>query len=260
MPRGINDYDTARLQGRLWTPIVLRPDFWFDAADPGTVTVSSNNVTQWRDKSGNGRHLSTGSLFPSYRLEGKNGLNVLSFSDDSLVATGLSINYTQQSTFVAVRPDTSISIMRIWTQSDAGDDFNLGGNEYIPLTRVNDPVIIGAYTNGNIRSSFTIESLTWNILDSVRDASQVQTAVNGTLQSAYSTVWPGRTFTRFGITNTIGGGGTNNYTGDYAEAIVLPIATSFRERSLVQGYLAWKWAIPLAADHPFANRPPLIGD
>jgi hypothetical protein len=28
----------------------------------------------------------------------------------------------------------------------------------------------------------------------------------------------------------------------------------------VEGYLSWKWGIRLAADHPYANRPPLIGD
>jgi hypothetical protein len=35
-----------------------------------------------------------------------------------------------------------------------------------------------------------------------------------------------------------------------------------RDRTLVDGYLAWKWGhvSNLAASHPYKNRPPLIGD
>jgi hypothetical protein len=48
--------------------------------------------------------------------------------------------------------------------------------------------------------------------------------------------------------------------GDYGEVCWFSAAHTARERLVIEGYLSWKWAIPLAADHPFANRPPLIGD
>jgi hypothetical protein len=46
---------------RLWTladlPIGLL-SLWLDAADLSTITASGSRVSQWRDKSGNGRHWS----------------------------------------------------------------------------------------------------------------------------------------------------------------------------------------------------------
>ena len=48
---------------------------------------------------------------------------------------------------------------------------------------------------------------------------------------------------------------------DYVgEVILTATAIGAYERQLIEGYLGWKWGTRLAANHPFANRPPLIGD
>lgn len=63
-------------------------EIWFDASDVSTITHSSNSVSQWDDKSGNGRHLTqaTSSKQPTTGSATINGLNVLSFdgTDDSM--------------------------------------------------------------------------------------------------------------------------------------------------------------------------------
>ncbi|MFM6311372.1 MAG: hypothetical protein ACKPGB_24525 [Dolichospermum sp.] len=40
--------------GKKWTPKQIPTVMWFDAADSSKITT----VSQWNDKSGNGRHLS----------------------------------------------------------------------------------------------------------------------------------------------------------------------------------------------------------
>jgi hypothetical protein len=50
---------------------------WLDAADTSSITLDVNgNVTEWRDKSGNSRHVSQAAtlLMPSYGTQTQNGL------------------------------------------------------------------------------------------------------------------------------------------------------------------------------------------
>lgn len=43
-----------------WTPADLGAGLalWLDADDAATITLNGSNVSQWRDKSGNGWHMS----------------------------------------------------------------------------------------------------------------------------------------------------------------------------------------------------------
>src|SRR4051812_3371069 len=56
MPRGRNDYEHARIAGRLWTPAELRgtSELWLDGSDVSTISVATG-ISTWRDKSGFGR-------------------------------------------------------------------------------------------------------------------------------------------------------------------------------------------------------------
>jgi len=42
------------------SPVSLPSEFWWDASDASTFSLSGSNVTQWRDKCGRGRHLTKG--------------------------------------------------------------------------------------------------------------------------------------------------------------------------------------------------------
>lgn len=52
---------------------------WWDAADSSTVTLNSGNVSEWRDKSGNLRHLAQtdAALQPSYVANSENNRNAV---------------------------------------------------------------------------------------------------------------------------------------------------------------------------------------
>lgn len=64
-----------------FTPLSLKPVVWFDAADTSTITASSNAVSQWNDKSGNGRNITqaTSAWQPKSGTKTRNGLNVIEF-------------------------------------------------------------------------------------------------------------------------------------------------------------------------------------
>lgn len=73
-----------------WTPAQIPTAAWYDAADASTITHSSGSVSQWNDKSGNGRHVSqgTGSAQPTTNARAINGLNALNFDGgDRLLRT-----------------------------------------------------------------------------------------------------------------------------------------------------------------------------
>lgn len=72
-----------------WTPARLNLALWLDASDSSTITHSSNDITQWRDKSGNARHFSqtAGSgVQPKTNTTSQNGLNTVDFSADYLTS------------------------------------------------------------------------------------------------------------------------------------------------------------------------------
>lgn len=64
--------------GDNFTPLSLTDlAIWLDASDASTITLDgSNNVSEWRDKSGNARHASQSTVLnrPSYTTNGINGL------------------------------------------------------------------------------------------------------------------------------------------------------------------------------------------
>jgi hypothetical protein len=63
-------------------PLKLNPALWLDAADTTTITESSGSVSQWDDKSGNGRNLvqANSVIQPSTGTATINGLNVIDFT------------------------------------------------------------------------------------------------------------------------------------------------------------------------------------
>jgi hypothetical protein len=66
-----------------WTPAQLpNLQLWLDAADDSTITLNGSSVSQWDDKSGNGRHFSQttdATWQPAYVTPGINGRGSLSF-------------------------------------------------------------------------------------------------------------------------------------------------------------------------------------
>lgn len=56
---------------------------WYDASAASSITLNGTNVSEWRDLSGGGRHVSNGTAAtqPAYTLAGQNGRNCLTFTN-----------------------------------------------------------------------------------------------------------------------------------------------------------------------------------
>jgi hypothetical protein len=260
MPRGFNDYDSAAIQGRLWTPGVLRPDAWFDASDLSTITNTADGVSAWADKSGNGRTMSRVSTTyrPALRIENRNGLSAIEFADKT-PAGGLDFrcDRMQMSASINVR-SAYVAMTRSANPISNGSNFIFtadgefggGGDSYDWHGSNTDDVFADA----------TFSSANWRNGSNFRDGASITITSAG---SGPINTWACYSFLCSGNMETQGIGWDRLYHGSfgiYGEVFWFSTAHSTRERRLIEGYLSWKWGIRLAADHPFANRPPLIGD
>lgn len=67
---------------------------WFDACDSGSITLASGKVSQWNDRSGNGKHATqiTPGNRPVVTTGALNGKDVITFAVDDFLASALGIS------------------------------------------------------------------------------------------------------------------------------------------------------------------------
>jgi hypothetical protein len=256
MPRGVSPLDEARLQGRLWSPALLRPALWLDAADLSTISIATDGVEQWRDKSGNAVHATqaTSAQRLTYDATGFNGLPCLSaaganvmvlptlpLTSGGVVFYGFSVN------------DTGYGVVA--NNSGHWDRFGGDGRSYPGLLRSVrlEALALSMPTTGrhimcyiaNPASEYTIR----------RNGAQIHTSGSFTFENNIAGLGAGHNIAAAGT------GGTA-LIGSIVEIAVVPGIMSLADIQRVEGYLANKWGLDanLPANHPFRNRPPLIGD
>lgn len=266
MPRGVSRLDEATIQGRLWSPAQVRASLWLDAADISTLTLQGSGVSQWNDKSGNGKHASqaTSSQRPVYSSTGFNGRPSITFTSaasswfqGNALTTGtytgpLNVAYVATRTGLGGAIFTERNNAQLKTFSwvslagayyISSDGFNSAGNQTISLTTFNKLA-----SNGSI----IIHRHLYGIRDTLRVNGAAETVLGGTGTS---------------ITGSVGGYRIGRrertdwfWDGQINEIIATTASLSDVGSQTLEGYFAWKWNIALAASHPFVNRPPLIGD
>ncbi len=103
-----------------WTPAQLSTALWLDAADAGTITLNGSTVSQWNDKSGNGRNAtqSTAANQP-YWGKGRNLLLRSQSFDDVIWAKGA----TSVTVNSISAPDGTISATRFIADSSFNQHF-----------------------------------------------------------------------------------------------------------------------------------------
>lgn len=271
MPRGFNQVDAASpwIANRLWSPLVLRPALWLDAADLSTITTVSGGVSEWRDKSGNARNAtqSTAINRPTYESFDPNtglpsnaigtGLPAISFdgTNDSLeLPTGFLFGATSVSVAMVLRgPTTAGSNNPIFGPSNT---FNTGlellyvSGSYVRIQTTN-PYTSGLWPTNNSFAITTLQASPTEVTGENNGATATPQAPGGIPQLAFNGVY---TLGRY--SNTLYG------AFRVCEFVISNESWSRAQRQMMQGYLAWKWNLSslLVASHPYANRPPLIGD
>ena len=239
---------------------------WFDAADRTSMTFSGSTVTQWNDKSGNGRNATNGGyVAPTYSATAFNGgyAGLLFNGSSSMLNTAallptpvLSSNGTDTTIFIVfnssgVPPSGGYGLYGLGSQA----------NTYVTRT----PWAVGGAGGGAIidTTSATGSSRIVASFASAQNPAQLYSIFRSgashyfyqfgslTASNLSSSGTVGTTSQTFGI-----GGGiadTIFFNSYISEIVIYNIALTTAQRQQVEGYLAWKWGIVanLPSDHPY---------
>ena len=268
MPRGISRYDEAAFQGRLWTPAVdgRNIDLWFDVADIITISCNASGVTDWKDKSGNNRNLTQGvsSQQPQFSPINFIGKPSITFDGNDKLqnpsAGALNVNNV-----------TFITVIRFRTGSNVDVAIGLGplGSAFPNQSRVlynnaGGNLSFGAWAN-DVTSGFSVDTDgKFNLFSCIQNGTAISFYKNGTADSTLPRTLASSPLAVSTDRINLGDSESNldGFTGDLAEVLVFYSAQPYSYVSKVEGYLAWKWGLEanLGSTHPFASRPPTIGD
>jgi hypothetical protein len=261
----------------LWSPANITTALWLDAADTSTVTTVSGAVSEWQDKSGNGRNAVQGAAAnrPVTGTATLNGLNVIRYdaTNDFLSlanATGLTVASTfyffgVRRSSVAASADTDTS--RPFLSGVTGA-YVIGNDTSIALTGETTVFLVGP-NNPRVGANAANYSRAANSAELYAvfgtSSTNVVARINGTEIVSYLSA---------GLTNRsdpaacspaltgfdIGGSGSssNGAIVDFAEMLVLTTAPSLLNIQKIEGYLAHKWGLTanLPAGHPYKTVGP----
>ena len=234
---------------------------WFDAADSSTIT-GTTTVTQWNDKSGNGRNATNSSS--TITRSTYNGQSVILFSNGSTryMTTTVTVPLNAH-TLIAIHVPTTV------TSSSVGNTslFRFQNVNYIVFPYMNGTTPRGYVTNQGGSGAGSIDAITSTLVEnSVTTNFNIIVAAiasgnqlifrNGTQQSSNT-----RTLSSSAASDPlwIGGfGNSESYLGSLGEMIVYSRQLTTTERQQVEGYLAWKWGVQtsLPTNHPYYNTRP----
>ena len=237
---------------------------WLDAADSTTLTLSGSNVTQWRDKSGNGRDVSqnTVSFQPTYSNTRVNFVSTSSQRLETTTPIGITSTFTLFGVGLHTNSATNGRIFEI-----RGTPNIVGGMDF--GSRI---VFAGNSTDTRFANSIGT-STAQSIGTVIRAASSAQYAFNGATLSTMgnpgtAAISPNRTVV--GCACDPGTDGTGaTYTaflnGYVNEVIVYNSNLSDSDRQQVEDYLSRKWNVTLSrtilnlpSSHPFRLAPPVL--
>jgi hypothetical protein len=249
-----------------WSPADLGGalDLWFDADDASTLTLQ-HSVSEWRDKSGNGRHV--GQAVPAQQPVlspgALNGRQTVLFdgANDFLSATGVgALGVNDVSFFVLMR-----------YVSGSGEDLPVAigqtgaGRAIRSMYRASGGTThaFGTWTNDAFSNLSADVGGAHHLFEAVQEGQSVwfwRTGVAGSPQPRSLPNMPiPVNFDGIAVGSQQGGAVSNYFThASVAEVVVSYTALAAPERQRIEGYLAWKWGLQgnLPADHPWKAAPP----
>ena len=244
---------------RLWRPNELTGSLslWLDAEDTASITLNGATVSQWSDKSGNGRNAvqATAANQPTYNVTGINSKPALTFDGiNDLLKTTLSVGISGANPrtllYVYFDPGTSRGPMIQMGSSNSmqafGRDISAGGLLY--HWSIDLPMAPPSAGTSNIEVLQSTGAVSTGFLNGTQTA-QGNFALNTT-------------------NNPISIGGRNSPEFSFAvyaavnfgEIILTASVLSTDVRQRLEGYLAWKWGLEanLPSGHPYKLLPPTV--
>jgi hypothetical protein len=216
----------------LWSPANITTALWLDAADASTIAESGGAVSQWNDKSGNGRHAiqATSGNRPTVSTAALNGKNVITFNGSSQWFANFSA-FSVQSLIAVAQSNQSKAFAGLHTASSSELILNDAGTGVIAAGAGGSVLV-----NGVVNTSITFQQpFIW--VNNRAAASSVER----TLGQEFNAPGSGRA-----------------WVGYCAELIDLGATPSTTDRQKLEGYLAHKWGLTanLPSDHPYKTAEP----
>jgi hypothetical protein len=228
----------------VFNPADLSPALWLDASDTSTITESSGAVSQWNDKSGNGRNVTqaTGVRQPSTGTATINSLNVLAFDGGDILQRATFTMTTRTVFVVAEATGAPTSQGALWRHNaSTGNGINIlrhngtGQNSILYFYRLTSALatsLSGLTAPHQITGRFT-DSAT---IEARLNGSQVASEVVGAAALASD-----RVMHVGGDSLNFGSAPTEGFVGRIAEIICYTATLSDTNMGLVESYLETKW-------------------
>lgn len=226
----------------LFTPTSLNSTsiaLWLDAADASTLTTSGTTVTQWRDKSGNSRHMNVGSGTTSY-ISNSVRLN------NSYMFVTTPVNLQNFSFFIVCEAPVPVGGNQVVFSARPNSGFDYSSTDafgfYVDAAQVR---MYGTLTAAT--------SITNALTPSTRFLTSFLGVSAGGLSSFQDGKWGGSAITSARGTTAqgfaIGASWANGFyntiqsTAYIYEIVLYNTALTAFQRQQVEGYLAWKWGL-----------------
>lgn len=257
--------------GQLWTPAAITTALWLDAADASTVTTVSGAVSQWNDKSGNGRNFTQGTAAnrPAYTASALNGLPAVTPDGSNDWLTGPVV-------FPGTTPDDYyiVAVLRMLSIISSGANTSnglfyqtgsvvLNSNVYFNLADTNfaNKSVTDLFppSGGFIGAATTTQANTSYIFAFSRTSGTRAIWINATIDASQSGA-ENYTGTAMVATDLFMLRGLNNALNAHVGEIVALPYPSDANRQRLEGYLAHKWGLAgsLPAGHPYKTTPPYL--
>jgi len=254
----------------VWNPSMLSTALWLDAADASTVLFNGSNVSEWRDKSGLGNHVSNGTpaTQPTYLTTAFNGLPTVSFT-----ATGQEVLFNGAMTNLVSNQDYFIGAVFEFRQTAQGWDMICGWRSQINTITGGTPILQAMSTSQQIGVHNTDQADARIKVDvttrlTKRIATVGRTGGFNGLNGAVTVTATDPSQPSYLTTNTqiwssvptngfqIGGrqqGGTAFGDKYISEIVCCSTNLLTADRQKIEGYLAHKWGLTanLPSDHPY---------
>lgn len=251
--------------GTDWTPAELGASLalWLDAEDSASITLNGSTVSQWDDKSGNGRNISqaVASQQPTWNTTGLNGKPTIDFDGTNDFLKNATFEPAGAvSCFLVFNRDSNNGAAVVAQRTDG--IFEIGGSfgeNYRDITFTATGAINPSLGFDLINGGVTQDIMLVVQYDgSGTNATDFTARLNGASQAIVNSSALGYVEeTGF----SIGGRAVQDlsyYNGRISELIFTNSQSPLSDVQKIEGYLAWKWGLAenLPADHPYKTTPP----
>lgn len=254
----------------LWRPNALGSNLalWLDAEDSSTITLNGATVSQWSDKSGNGRNVSqaVAASQPTYNSNGWNS------TKPTLTFNGTSSSLPLSEPINITRNISAFSIFAVM-QRTGGNSYGAIFGNVTSISNQARAVLYGR--SGTVEAGGRrLDANSYQFVSSSQSGlglasaefdygnAELRVGVNGTytaraggFQTAGSTSDTNSANGGVGLTGSV-----EYFGGNISEIVAVQKILSTSERRQLEGYLAWKWGLQasLPVSHPYYNLPPTV--